>query len=296
MRPALSMSCDVIIVNYNAGAYLARCVESVPDSVAQIIVVDNDSRDDSLDLLQKSAKHDARLHIVHTGKNAGFASGCNIGISASTAEYLLFLNPDCVLQPGSLQCLLDVLQGDAGIGMVGGLLVNPDGSEQAGGRRAVPTPWRSFVRAFGLTRLSSRWPALLSDFDLHREPLPREPIEVEAISGALMLVRRQAMDDVGLWDEKYFLHCEDLDLCMRFRRNAWKIVFVPDARVTHKKGVSSRARPIFIEWHKHKGMMRFYRKFFRDQYPGMLMWLVAAGVWSRFVLLAVYFSVRRWAA
>jgi GT2 family glycosyltransferase len=106
-------------------------------------------------------------------------------------------------------------------------------------------------------------------------------------------VRREAIEDVGLWDEGYFLHCEDFDWCMRFRQKGWKILFAPDAPVMHHKGVCSRSRPIFVEWHKHKGMMRFYRKFFQRQYPGVLMWLVALGIWLRFAAVAAYYSTRR---
>jgi GT2 family glycosyltransferase len=171
--------------------------------------------------------------------------------------------------------------------------MNGDGSEQGGGRRAVPTPWRSFVRAFGLYRFASRWPDLFYDFHLHTQPLPEVPVEVEAISGACMLVRREAVEDVGLWDEGYFLHCEDLDWCMRFREKGWKILFVPDARINHALGACSRSRRVFVEWHKHKGMVRFYGKFFRHQYPGALMWLVTLGVWVRFGLAAAYLTVRR---
>lgn len=138
--------------------------------------------------------------------------------------------------------------------------------------------------------LSDRWPRLFFDFHLHKQPLPDRAIEVEAISGACMLVKREAIDAVGLWDEGYFLHCEDLDWCMRFSQHGWKILFVPTARITHALGVCSRSRPIFVEWHKHKGMMRFYHKFFRHQYPGVLMGLVTIGVWLRFALLAAYYS------
>lgn len=293
MPPVWSMDCDIIIVNHNAGAFLARCVLSIPDDVARIIVIDNDSQDDSLALLQQAVPQDKHLQVIRTGRNLGFSTGCNVGIAASTAQSLLFLNPDCVLQPGSLQRLLDVLWRDPAVGMVGGLLLDPDGTEQGGGRRAVPTPWRSFVRAFGLNRFSARWPTYFSDFNLHQQPLPEKPVEVEAISGALMLVRRRAMDDVGLWDEGYFLHCEDLDWCVRFRRNNWKILFVPDAPVVHDKGVCSRERPVFVEWHKHKGMIRFYRKFFRAQYPGGLIWLVGLAVWLRFAAVVVRLQGRK---
>jgi GT2 family glycosyltransferase len=188
---------------------------------------------------------------------------------------------------------LSVMRSDERAGMVTGVLTNLDGTEQAGGRRSIPTPWRSFVRAFGLVRFSDRWPSLFFDFHLHKQPLPDRPIEVEATSGACMLVKREAMQDVGEWDEGYFLHCEDLDLCMRFRQKGWKILFVPNVKVIHDQGVCSRTRPIFVEWHKHKGMMKFYRKFFRHQYPGVLWLLVAFGVWLRFVLVAGYQVTRR---
>jgi GT2 family glycosyltransferase len=136
------------------------------------------------------------------------------------------------------------------------------------------------------------FPEVFSDFLLHKEPLPNEPVAVEAISGACMLVKREAMDDVGLWDEGYFLHCEDLDWCMRFKQRGWKVMFVPDAKITHTLGACSHSRPFFVEWHKHRGMLRFYRKFFRHQYPGLLWVFVITGVWLRFVLIASYYSAR----
>ena len=173
--------CDVIIVNFDAGAFLARCVEALPSFVSRVIVVDNGSRDESLALLMQAAPADERLQLIRNGKNLGFSAGCNIGIGASRARHLLFLNPDCALQAGSLERMLDVLQSDPRIGMVGGLLLDPDGTEQAGGRRAIPTPWRSFARAFGMTRFSARYPRLFSDFNLHEQELPRGPVDVEAI-------------------------------------------------------------------------------------------------------------------
>ncbi|GAB4060208.1 glycosyltransferase family 2 protein [Uliginosibacterium sediminicola] len=284
---------SVVIVNYNAGDLLRACVIEALRQAVEVIVVDNASADNSLALLEQALPAEPRLSIVRTGANLGFAKGCNIGLARSTQSRVLFLNPDCVLSPGSLQRLLSVLDASPEVGMVGGLLMYPDGTEQGGGRRAVPTPWRSFVRAFGLVRFAKRWPRLFFDFHLHGQPLPAGPIEVEAISGALMLVRREALDDVGGWDEDYFLHCEDLDWCMRFNRKGWKILFVPDAPVVHQQGACSRSRPYFVEWHKHRGMVRFYRKFFREQYPGVLMWLVEAGVWLRFAVLAGVHSVRK---
>ena len=100
-----------------------------------------------------------------------------------------------------------------------------------------------------------------------------------------MLIKRKALENVGALDESYFLHCEDLDLCMRFRQQGWQVMFVPGARVTHYLGTCSRSCSIFVEWHKHKGMLRFYRKFFQRQYPGILMALVTLGVWLHFGLV-----------
>ena len=287
----MSHAISAIIVNYNAGLLLRGCVNSLlacPLDI-EIIVVDNASHDGSLDGLPESLQ----VRIIRNPANVGFAAACNIGVQAASAPFLLFLNPDCSFQPGAIATLLAGLQFGERVGMVGGLLVNEDGTEQGGGRRAVPTPWRSFVRAFALHRYADRWPRLFYDFHLHKLPLPDGPIEVEAISGACMLVKCEAVEDVGLWDERYFLHCEDLDWCMRFRQKGWKILFVPDARISHALGACSESRRMFVEWHKHKGMVRFYRKFFRHQYPGALMRLVAVGVWLRFILVAIHIAVRR---
>lgn len=274
---------SAIIVNYNAGDSLRECVDSLlacPLDM-EIIVVDNASADGSLEALNDSPE----INIIRNSKNLGFSAACNIGIKASSGSYKLFLNPDCSFVPGSIGRLLNCLQSSEQVGMVGGVLVNPDGSEQAGARRSVPTPWRSFVRAFGLTRFRNRWPRLFDDFNLHQQPIPDQPIEVEAISGACMLIKNEAIDEVGLWDEGYFLHCEDLDWCMRFRQKGWKILFDPSVKIVHALGVCGEGRPVFVEWHKHKGMMRFYRKFFRHQYPLPLMLLVFVGVWLRFALV-----------
>jgi GT2 family glycosyltransferase len=285
-------SVSVIIVNHNAGSLLTQCVYAALKQAQEVIIVDNASTDSSLADLTTLFTAEDRLKLILTGRNSGFATGCNIGLNASTQPYILFLNPDCILEKDSLQRMVQVLESDPHIGMTGGYLINPDGTEQGGGRRANPTPWRAFVRAFGLYHLEKYWPQLFFDFHLHKQPLPQAPIEVEAISGAFMLVRREAAHDVGSWDENYFLHCEDLDWCMRFKQKNWKIVFVPDAPVIHFQGTCSRARPFFVAWHKHKGMLRFYRKFFRQQYPSALMGLVTFGVWLRFGVTVMFYTAQ----
>lgn len=281
---------SVVIVNYNAGEILLECIASAQQQACQVIVVDNASTDDSMDALQSAFPS---VRVICNERNHGFAAACNLGAQVADGKHVLFLNPDCILAPDAISILVQAANSAPDVSMVGGLLTNPDGTEQVGGRRAVPTPWRSFVRAFGLSKLSNRYPRWFSDFALHKQPLPDRPVEVEAISGACMLVRRDALEEVGLLDEGYFMHCEDLDWCMRFRRKGWKILFVPDARMIHHKGHCSRSRPIFVEWNKHKGMIRFYRKFFRHQYPGLLMGLVIAGVGIRFIAITNYYLIDR---
>ena len=161
----MSRTISTIIVNYNAGPLLRKCVDSLlvcPLDI-EIIVVDNASSDASLNELQDLSQ----VCVIRNPANVGFAAACNIGVQASSAPFLLFLNPDCFFQPDAIAPLLASLQSDDRVGMVGGLLVNEDGTEQGGGRRAVPTPWRSFVRAFGLQRFANRWPKLFYDFHLH---------------------------------------------------------------------------------------------------------------------------------
>lgn len=290
MNPTPPVS--IIIVNYNAGQFLTNCVVSGLNQAREIIIIDNASSDNSLAILESTNVEHSKLKIIRNTRNLGFAAACNIGTNAAKNKYLLYLNPDCLLHDKTTEKLLLNIEDNKDIGMTGGLLTNPDGTEQAGGRRAVPTPWRSFVRAFGLSHFSHRWPKLFYDFHLHKQPLPQHPMAVEAISGACMMIKRDVINRIGQWDEKYFLHCEDLDLCMRIRQAGLKILFIPDAPIIHYLGICS-SRYVFVEWHKHKGMMKFYRKFFRHQYPGALMWLVATGIWLRFGGIILYRSLQR---
>lgn len=282
----------IVVVNYNAGKLLEPCISLCLQQAGDVILVDNASADGSMDEVTRRFRGNSRLRVIRNSTNLGFAVACNIGARAASGQFVLFLNPDCALEEGAVSQLRLALDSDPKAGMAGGLLLDIDGKEQGGGRRAVPTPWRSFVRAFHLSRFADRWPRLLTDFYLHKQALPDGPIEVEAISGACTMVKRHAMQDVGPWDESYFLHCEDLDLCMRYRQKEWTILFVPDSRIVHHCGACSRSRPLFVEWHKHHGMLRFYRKFFRRQYPGALMWLVTLGVLLRFCAVVAYIGLR----
>ncbi|MBI4082300.1 MAG: glycosyltransferase family 2 protein [Candidatus Lambdaproteobacteria bacterium] len=273
----------VVTVNYNAGAILTEAAKAALGSTAPVrmVVADNASRDGSLARLRAEFAGDPRLRVVESGRNLGFACGNNRALAWADGEYILLLNPDCVVGPQTIERVLAEMERHPEAGMAGCLIRNPDGSEQAGARRAVPTPWRAVVRTLGLHRWFPDDPRF-DDFVLTRQPLPTRTVEVEAISGAFMFIRRRALDQVGLLDEGYFLHCEDLDLCMRFRESGWKILFLPHAEAVHVKGACGLDRPVRVAWHKHRGMVRFYNKFFRRKYSPLLFWAVVAGVWLRF--------------
>lgn len=275
---------SVIIVNYNAGPSLSSAVVTLVDAVKEIIVIDNASSDDSLKILEQ-ANREARspLRLIRNTANRGFAAACNQGTSVSTQDFLLFLNPDCVMTKASLQQLLDTLQRHPKAGMAGGLLLNPDGSEQRGGRRLAPNPWLALRRALWLDRWSG---ATTPDFNLDNTPLPTAPAQVEAISGACMLVRRSAVQIVGAWDEAFFLHCEDLDWCIRFRNADFDILFDPAATITHEKGTCSRSRPWFVEWHKHRGMLRYFRKHLAHGAGRVMTPVIALLLAGRYILLS----------
>lgn len=284
----------VVIVNYNGGATLTECVRSLLASTVTvgIIVSDNGSQDDSIAYLRASVTDAPQLSIVENEENLGFAKANNVALARCRNDYVLVLNPDCIVEPDTLEHMIEVMEQHPEAGMATCLVVNPDGSEQVGCRRMVPTPWRSMVRVLHLHRIIRNQPRFRS-FMMADLPLPRAPEPVEAISGAFMFARRAAFEAVGLMDENYFLHCEDLDWCMRFRQAGWKILFVPQVRVMHWKGLSTKAEPMFCEYHKHCGMVRFYRKFFRHQYPGALMVLVVMAVWLRFFAKTGWMMVQK---
>ncbi|MEM7017266.1 MAG: glycosyltransferase family 2 protein [Pseudomonadota bacterium] len=277
---------SIIIVNYNAGSLLLECVERVFASagvILELFIVDNASDDGSLDTIRSVYANEARLNIIQNNENLGFARAANCALIEAQNQYLLFLNPDCLIQTDTLQLFCQLLNDAPNVGMAGPLVLNEDGSEQTSSRRDVPTPGKALARVLYLHKF---WPSRFPSFELTQQPLPEQPTELEGISGACMFVRREALEQVGPLDETYFLHCEDLDWFMRFRAQEWRILFAPHINVTHIQGSCSRREPIKVLWYKHRGMVKFYRKFFRTQYPALLMLGVISMVWVRFALLA----------
>ncbi len=289
----MSSSVSVIIVNYNAGDELTRCVCSLVTSSmpVEIVIVDNNSTDNSLVSVKKASPEFATITYIENSRNVGFAAACNQGLEFAAGDALLLLNPDCVVTNNTVECLYNALQKNPEAGMSGGLIRNFDGTEQRGCRRNIPTPWTSFVHSFGLKVLQRFSKKYFSDFRLDQAPLPEKATPVEAISGACMMLTRKALQDVGSMDEGYFLHCEDLDYCLQFTRKGWQILFVPDAILYHTKGRCSSSRPFFVEWSKHKGMTRFYYKNYNSLTYRLLLLPVLLGIWVRFMLVSLLIAI-----
>ncbi|ADC61024.1 glycosyltransferase family 2 protein [Allochromatium vinosum] len=281
--PAVSL----ILVNYNAGPLLTDAVgaalaSSVP---VEVIVSDNGSRDDSLERLRRTHGRDERLRILENGANLGFAAANNRALPLARAERLLFLNPDCLVAPDTLERLIAILDAHPEVGMIGCLVCDPDGTEQVACRRAIPDPWIALQRLLRLDRLNRS--AAGRRLDQRHQPLPTEPVEVEAISGSFMLTTRRALEQVGPLDAGYFLHCEDLDWFVRFQSAGLKILFVPNVSVIHHKGACSTGDPLAVERHKHRGMVRFFRKHQMQRYSRLFGGFVIVGIWVHFGLKAV---------
>ncbi len=286
-EPVLS----VIIVNYNAGPMLAACVRAVmlSDVSLEVVVVDNHSADDSISLLE--ADKTAHVTILRNDDNLGFSRAVNQAAIHARAPNLLLLNPDCIVTRPALAGLLATIEQNKEAGIVGGLLVNLDGSEQGGCRRNEPTPFRSLQRV--ASPLLSLIGVQQNSIDRTRLPLPEKAQQVDAVSGAFLLISSALLRQIGGMDEGYFLHCEDLDLCRRVRDCGRTVCFQPGALAIHFKSASAGTSRIRVERFKHRGMLRYYEKFYAAKAATAFRVLIWLAVWGRWCLLALLEPIRR---
>lgn len=280
----VSTSCDIIIVNFNAGEWLQRSIRSgLNHAGARVIVVDNNSSDDSVDRA-KSKLDSKRLHWIINQNNRGFAAANNQALAKLEADYAVLMNPDCELHDGALDHIFAAFSKSPKMGLASARILNEDGSLQTTCRRRFPTPWSALVRMLHLHHLFPN-NEKFADFDYGGTVDALGPIEnVEAISGAFMVVRKSALADVGLLDEDYFMHCEDLDWCKRFALAGWDVSLVPQASVLHAKGVSSESRPVRVLWTLHRGMNRFFDKFYKTEYSLPVRMIVKLGIYVSFAI------------
>jgi hypothetical protein len=278
---------SVIVVAADSGADLGDCVQRVLASSAsvEVIVSDNDSSDGSVAALASRWAGDARLCIIHNGTNLGFGAGCNRGAAVAAGDALVFLNPDCMIETDTLARLRAHGQADARICLIGVAIVDADGVAEPASRRRDPLLRRALMSMMGLARFASRWPGL-AGVGLPPPENPESCEDVDVVSGALMYLPRTAFERIGGFDEGYFLHCEDIDLCRRVRDAGLRVVCANAVRVVHLKGTSSRTRPFFVARHKHRGMWRWFVKFDPAARNPWLRGLVWCGLWGHYILMS----------
>jgi len=254
MQPAPARGITAIVVTHQSAATIDDCLSRLraAEGVTQVRVVDNDSRDSTMAIVQRHAAADPRVHFIANPDNPGFAVACNQGARDSDAPWLAFVNPDCLAEPDALAHLLAHADAAGGDVLLGADLVDEAGVRDGAARRNDPD-FGAMLR--GPFRARSGRPLDVAPDDT--QPLQR----VEAISGALMLLPRALFERIGGFDEGYRLHVEDLDLCRRAREAGALVAVANDVRVVHVRGVSSRSRPGFSEWHKHRGMWRYFGRF-----------------------------------
>lgn len=267
---------------------LADCIASMLDSSVpvEVIVSDNASSDGSIEAIQSRWPE---LGILRNGANLGFGAACNRGAAQARGDTLLFLNPDCRVQPDTVARLRAHM--DAHTGVLGASIIGADGKPEPASRRRDPLLWRALMTASGLARFESRVPKL-SGANLVEDSAAPAVEDVDAVSGALMFVPRAAFERVSGFDGGYFLHFEDFDLCRRARDAGLRVACANDVRVTHAKGTSSRSRPFFVAWHKHRGMWRWFAKFDPAARNPLLRALAWCGIWMHYALMAPLYAWR----
>ena len=265
-----------IVVSHQSASSIEACLSRLraATGVGEIRLVDNASTDDTLAIVQRCAVADPRLRFIANPDNPGFATACNQGAADSSAPWLAFVNPDCLLEPDTIQRLLAHAEAAGGDVVLGADLVDEAGVRDGAARRSDPD-FAAMLRG----SLGAR-PGRPLDLAVDESTLLQP---VEAISGALMLMPRALFERIGGFDAGYRLHAEDLDLCRRARMAGATLAVANDVRVLHLRGVSSRSRPFFVEWHKHRGLWRYFRRFEAPSRGRLLRLGVWLAIWLRWL-------------
>ena len=267
----------VVVVSHESASTMDQCLLRLrgAQGVAEIWVIDNASQDGTLDIIQRHAAKDPRVRFIGNPDNPGFAVGCTQGANASTAPWLAFVNPDLMVEVDTLSRLRAHALALGGEALLGVDLVDEAGVHDEAARRRDP----DFAAMLASPACASKLGVPVEEgASLQR---------VGAVSGALMLLPRTLFDRLKGFDEGYRLHAEDLDLCRRVRMAGATVAIANDLCVLHVRGVSSRARPMFVEWHKHRGLWRYFRKFEAPRRSVFTSSAVFAMIWLRFLMVFV---------
>lgn len=243
------MKLSIVIVSYNVRDYLWLCLDSVQKALdgieGEVLVVDNASCDDTVAL---SRPRYPWVRFIENQENLGFSKANNIAIREAQGEYVLLLNPDTVLETSTLHEVIGFMDGHPEAGGAGVLMHNPDGTKAPESRRALPTPWIAGCKMLGFTKR------------YYMSSLPwDEPGRIEVISGAFFMLRRRALDTVGLLDEDFFMYGEDIDLSYRLLQKGWENWYVPTP-ILHYKGKSTQKSDFRYVHVFYQAMLIFFRK------------------------------------
>ena len=243
------MKLSVIIVSYNVRQYLTACLDSVAIALegieSQVFVVDNNSTDDSVEVVRRDYPW---VHLINNIENLGFSKANNMAIRKSKAQYVLLLNPDTKVEPETLRGVVDFMDSHPEAGAVGVRMHNADGTLAPESRRAVPTP---LVAARKMLGFSKRYYMSHLSWD--------EPSQIQVVSGAFMMLRRKAIDEVGMLDEDFFMYGEDIDLSYRMLKGGWQNWYVP-FDIVHYKGQSTQKSDFRYVHVFYQAMLIFFRK------------------------------------
>ena len=243
------MKLSIVIVNYNVREYLEKCLQSVQKAIAvidgEVWVVDNNSQDDSVEVLHRDYPW---VRLVVNTENMGFARANNLAIRQSQSDYVLLLNPDTVVEESTLRGVLDFMDAHPEAGGAGVMMHNADGSLAPESRRGLPTPWVAGLKMLGFTKR------------YYMSNLPwDQPGRIDVISGAFCMLRRKAIDQVGLLDEDFFMYGEDIDLSYRLLKGGWQNWYLP-YEITHFKGKSTQKTDFRYVHIFYQAMLIFFRK------------------------------------
>ena len=252
---------SAVVVSFNTGACLFDCLAALEadPGVAEVVLVNNGNPIETLERVDDAYGKSPKVKVIGGGQNRGFAAGVNLGAASATGDRLLVINPDAVLQPGSIPAFERAMAGAAEPAIVGGKIFGADGVEQRGGRRRRLTMRSAAATFLGLSWLRAINPAFMS-INRHTEPEPAGPVPMDAVSGALMYMSASSFRRLGGFDEGYFLHVEDLDLCRRAEADGGSVIYTPHASALHF-GATSDAPSLFVEKHKGAGFNRYFRKY-----------------------------------
>lgn len=253
------MELSVIIVSYNVLDYLRESIRSVIVASAgietEIIVVDNDSHDGSVAMIESEFPE---VRLIASGSNEGFSAACNRGITASSGDFILILNPDTLIFPDALSKALLFMKRNPDAGAAGARMTDGNGRFLPESKRGFPSPLTSFFKLNGLWRIFPR-SALFNAYYLGHLPEDRT-CRADILTGAFMLIRRKALEQSGHFDTRFFMYGEDIDLSWRIRMAGWHNYYLHDVRITHFKGRSSSTSMESSVYHFYESMYLFAKK------------------------------------